>query len=509
MKDSRYYITLLFFLFARLSYGQETVLGYPLSFINPLDPFEQNQYEPFIRGESIKKKDEIRAWWVMVDRDNTRAYDQPDGVLTAKLKFGAPYFVVREKADWVELVDALVSQLQIKKVKSNIGWVRKKDLLLWNDGLRSPRNKVELKVILSNPPENMYYFPCDQKEGTSVYTAPKGSSIGAISELHGMYAVYKKEDDRYLIGNVQGLSFYDPTTLIGWVDKRNCLLWNTRVALEPNFTTEAYNERKNNKAFQVAGFEGMLLAEAYCQGRIGAEKAIWIGDPARIGQKVSFSDPKRLPGDFMRFPLLSISDEPQKSLLACYKSAVSEIETLKVECRDGISKEIQLEVTKPVYFCRRPLGAQYPTFSYVTCWSERELLSYNKILEHFVLYSTNASSDGKRDELVSLYCLLLDNYGGGEKDKACREYTTREIVEHILGVVGDGLDFKMSFLKDMPLKCLFDLRCTTDEDVEQQIIGFVNAKKKIERILRNYEKEEFVFKRDGEFYFWIKLSDLF
>lgn len=506
MKD---YITLLFFLFARLSYGQEAVLGYPISFINPLDPFEQNQYDTFIRGESIKKKDADRAWWVVVDRDNTRAYDQPDGILTAKLKFGAPYFVVRENADWVELVDAVVSQLEIKKMKSNIGWVRKKDLLLWNEGLLSPRNKVELKVILGNQPAQTQYFPCDKEDGTSVYAAPKGSTVGAVSDLRGMYAVYKKEGARYLIGSILGLSFYDPSNLIGWVDKEHCLLWNTRVALEPNFTQEAYTERKNNKAFQVAGFDDVLLAEAYCQGKIGSEKAVWTGDPVKVGQKVSITDAKRFPGDFMRFPLLSVGDEPQKSLLPCFKSAVSERGMFKVTCEDGSSKEVQLEITKPVYFCRRPLGAQYPMFSYVTCWSERELLELNKILEHLALFSTNASSDGKRAELVSLYCTLLNNYGGGEKDKACQEYTIKEIVECLLGVVGEGLDFKMSCLKDISLKCLLDLRCATDEDVEQQIICFVNTKKKIEKILRNYEKEEFVFKRDGEYYFWVKLSDMF
>jgi hypothetical protein len=842
---------LLLLLFVGDAYGQKRALGYPKVFESPLDPFDQVKYESFIRGENIIDRNLNRAWWVVVDRDNVKAYDLPDGnVFATTLQFGAGYYVIQEQDDWVELIDATVDKREIKKLRARIGWVRKNDLLLWNECLVNPRTKVELKALVLNKFDDFKDIPCDKKELVKIFTSPSGANSKDLLNINNkFYFVYKKEGTRYLIGETIGLSYYNPDFLLGWIDKGKAADWNTRIALEPNFTEEGYNERKNNPAFQVYGFSDAPSAEDFGQGKIGVDKADWSRDPVRPGQEVAKSDPKRFPGGYMRFPLLSVGGQTKKSVLPYFKSAVLDEVLLKVKCVDGktvsvkpmpigkhvsIAKELEryqraskyfnvffvvegskamsgfkeniisaidevkstiysnsdkpvirfgalvykdvtelksgaspqtlvklakltadqqsikdwvrgaafsnpggsgeypvqnyglykaieaaefpkyetniiiilgqkgdfakdrlmrkqhegksyyvpnatiedlivkndinvfavqciggtsetdrsfalnlrtiilesakkhynnlylknnsnpevkesfaklnyypkppamddpdeakdpllilengtihasifrapgisgnitqetffkllqsqcatitktavmfanevdkwnyneidkngfnprlnevlvelyddiklddsftdekYELVKPMYFARQPQGAKYPTFSFVTFWSEGELTKYYTFLEKLLIDVSNLSAGQKRIKLQELYCKLLDEFAGGENGKDCTEYTIEEIIELILGVKGEGLDFESKCIKDKTLKCLVDTKCTTDDEVEQLIYCFTGTKKVLYRMLNNYENEEFVYSRGGEYYFWIKLTDLF
>jgi hypothetical protein len=829
--------------------AQKRTMGYPESFEDPLDPFDQNKYETFIRGESIKDKIKNRAWWVVVDRDNVKAYDKPNGNIQTSLKFASAYYVTDEEDDWVELIDATVDKLEIKKVKSRIGWVKKNDLLLWNRGLINPRTKIHLKALLLNKFDDFKDIPCDKKELVKVYTSPTGSNLKDNLNIYKFYFVYKKEGTRYLLGETSQLSIYEPAFLLGWVDKGRVADWNTRIALEPNFTQEGYNERKNNLGYQVVGFGDAPMAEEFGQGKVTQDKGDWHRDPAKAGQEVASSDPKRFPGGFMRFPLLSVGGQTKKSVLPYFKSAVCDNVALKVKCQDGkavsvkqmtigkhvsIAKQLEsytraskyfnvffviegsgamsgfkeniisaidevksainsnsekpvirfgalvykdvaelkgnanpqtlfkvtkltadqqsvkdwirnttfsnpnssgeypiqnyglykaieaaefpkfetniiivlgqkgdftkdalmrkqhagksynvpnasiedlivkndinvlavqciggnaetdraftsniqslilesakkhynnlylkkdlnpevkqsfaklnynpkvpimddpdetkdpllvlengtlnscifrapgstgaitqetfvkllssqggtitkvaveftndldswnyreidgqgfnpklgevlvelyddlnlddsfteekYELYKPMYFSRQPQGATNPTFSFVLFWPQRDLTKYNSFLEKLLVDVSNLSTGQKRIKLQEAYCKLLDEFAGGENGKDCTEYTIEEIVELIQGVKGEGIDFNSKCIKDKTLKCLTDTKCTTDDEVEQLIYCFTSSKKVLDKMLKNYENEEFVFSRGGEYFFWIKLTDLF
>jgi hypothetical protein len=337
MKEVKFWMAFILLLFVKVTYGQGRVLGYPEVFVGPLDPFDQNRYETFIKGEGIRDKVKNRAWWVVVDRDSVKAYNKPGpgGIIQTSLKFGSAFYVLKEEEDWVELVDATVDKTEVKRVKSHIGWVQKKDLLLWNEGLLNPRTKIHLKALLLNKFDDFKDIPCDKKELVNVYTSPRGVKQKDNLNIYKFYFVYKKEGTRYLLGETSQLSIYESSFLLGWVDKGRVADWNTRIALEPNFTQEGYNERKSNPSLQVVGFGKATEAEDFGEGKIKQEKGDWRRDPVRVGQEVSPTDPKRFPGGFMRFPLLSVGGQDKSHLLPYFKSAVCDSVMLKVKCQDG------------------------------------------------------------------------------------------------------------------------------------------------------------------------------
>lgn len=844
-------------LFSSIQVSGQKVLGCPEVFKNPADPYDENRENVFISGKNLKKKESKVPWWVVVDRDDAQAFTNPDSEsLKAKLKFGASYYVLSEKEDWVELVDAIVDGLKIVRLKENIGWVQKRDLLLWNKSLISPRTKVTLRVMAVNKYDDFKDIPCDKKEAVKVYASPRSEKLLEGLNTYRFYFVYKKEGVRYLLGETQGLSYVDNTLLLGWVDKGRIISWNNRVALEPNFTQDAYNERKANPNFTVYGFANAFDAEAFGKGEIGPENSIWSRDPVRPNTEVAKTDIKRFPGGFMRFPLLSVGSQNKNGkVLPYFESAVCDNVSLKVKCVDGkaisiknvpmgnqvkLTKELEdllraskhynvfyviegtgalsefkesiagsietvkeiisgydgkldqdkanikfgaliykdikdvalannpqstiqsvrltsdytdvgdfirkatfsnpnttgnypvqnyglqealklanfqkdetnilivvgqhgdfsktdrmmnaqyqgkafsvssetiseniakgdvnviaiqciggrsetdrgflsnmrtillesskkhynsllkareknkklndaltaieynpvapnmddpaesnqnefklenstlhgsifrapvtegiitnksfndflasksstivqtvidnsnkirkwsyagleaegfnpkltevlsslyeesnldnleyerFELYKEVYFSKKPVGAKYPTFSYVMFWPERDLRNYYAFLEKFLIDLNSARSSGeRRRKLADAYCRMLEAFGYGEDGKDCNEYTPKEILGYILGVNVEELDFSTKYWPDMPISCLLNLRCVDDEQIELLMRGFVDSKKFLGKLLKHFDGEEFVFSRGGEYFFWIKLTDMF
>lgn len=337
---------ILFFLFP---VHAQRVLGYPEVFKKPLDPFDDNTYGSFIKKASTEDKDRKIGWWVVVDRDNVPVYQTENGNPTSKqLKFGSAYYVVEESDNWVKLVDALVNEVRIVRTREEIGWVKKENLLLWNKSLVNPRTKIHLKALLLNKFEEVRNIPCDKQDLVKVYKSPTGNDLMEDLNIYRFYFVYKKEGSRLLLGQLSGLSYVDNSILLGWVDKERVADWNTRVALEPNFTQAGYDERKANPKFRIAGFANAFDAEEFAKGE-GNPEVKWTRDPVIPGTDVTKNDPKRFSGGFMRFPLLNIGGGVKNQVLPYFSSAVCDNVALKIQCVDGRAvKVIKVPVEKQV-----------------------------------------------------------------------------------------------------------------------------------------------------------------
>lgn len=533
---------LLILAFCPMQLVGQMVLGYPEAYKRPPNPYGDKKDSTFINGEHLNEMDTKVGWWVVVDHDEAQSFTSAGGgTFKTKLKFGIAYYVLNEKDDWVELVDALVDGRRIVRLKEKIGWVQKKYLLLWNHSLINPVTKRNQKAILINKYEYFLDNVCGKNELANAYTSPSGEKMIEDLKISRFYFVYKKEGERYLLGLLSRLSYIDNTILLGWVNKEQIAFWNTIVALEPNFTDEAYNERKSNSALEVFGFSSAFEAEAYNKGEIDANNYIWSRDPVRPNTDVSRTDFKRFPADFMRFPLLSVGSQGENGkILPYFKSAVIDNVFLKVKCLDdkavaisvagekeeGFNLKIfeldidtinhgdyefdRFELYTEVYFSRKPLAAKYPTFSYVSFWPEGDLRSYYYFLEKLVADLNNTKSyRQKRKKLKDAYCKMLEEFGGGYKGKDCADYNLKEILELILGVKDLGLDLDSEKWPNKPISCLLNSDCIRDEDIKTLMQGFVDSKSNLGRLLKDVYTEEFNFMRGGEYFFWIKLTDMF
>ena len=346
MKNTSIFISLLFLLGLSSSiYGQKKVLGYPKAYVTPSDPYLAGNQSSF-ESESVQKsKVKKRAWWVVVDREGVDVHSDPKSNSDVKmtLGFGETYYVTEIKKDgWYHLVDALVDKTKITKLYKKIGWVHKDNLLLWNESLVNPRTQIRLKALMLNKLGDFESVPCDRKEIVKVYKSPYGSELKEKINIYRFYFVYKKEKGRFLLGSIPGLSQFSKEDLLGWVDKTRLEEWNTRIALEPNFTEAGYNERKQNKNFEIKGFKDQWAVEEYVTtGAASTSGIVWKRDPVSTAKEnLSKVDEKRFRGDFMRFPLISDGDKSKGKVLPYFRSAVCDEVQVKIKCKDGKIVEV-------------------------------------------------------------------------------------------------------------------------------------------------------------------------
>src|SRR5690606_17799792 len=103
-------------------------------------------------------------------------------------------------------------------------------------------------------------------------------------------------------------AFSAKITLVGWLPKNRAVLWNTRLAFEPNFLLEAFEERNGSgQKYRVTMYRSAEEAKLVAQlGSVNKDNA-WDGDLMTTkGQKLaSPKDPKRFRGSVIRFPMLS------------------------------------------------------------------------------------------------------------------------------------------------------------------------------------------------------------
>ncbi len=328
-----------FFISLPLLHGQKNVLGYPRAYTRPLNPYENSSIASFTSANTQKDKDTNNGWWVVVDRDDVKAYSKPNSSSTvvATLRFGRALYVTEAENGYAYLIDAIVDRTQVKELKGKIGWVKMENLLLWKESLLNPRTKIHLKALLLNKFSDFGSVPCDKKELVKVYTDPRGQSMKKTVNIYRFYFVYKIEGSRYLLAETPQLGYYDTETrILGWVDKDRIAEWNTRIALEPNFTEAGFNERKGNSDLEITGFKDQFVAEKFSES--GAkEDVVWQRDPVSESKvNLSKSDGKRFRGDYMRFPLLSVGEQKgSQKTLPYYKSAVCDEVLVKVKCLDG------------------------------------------------------------------------------------------------------------------------------------------------------------------------------
>jgi hypothetical protein len=135
-----------------------------------------------------------------------------------------------------------------------------------------------------------------------------GKALDDIS-LYEYYFILKKENGMYLLGKQNELSNSSlfKTEILGWVEQVDQADWNTRLALEHNFTQAAYEERKNRPSLQFVSYTDQINAENKALNNNASEKSQILDkfDPVNADKKIlAKSDPKRFIGTILRMPVL-------------------------------------------------------------------------------------------------------------------------------------------------------------------------------------------------------------
>lgn len=291
------------------------VIGVPLKFENVTD-LEGPALNEFITS-SIGKVNERRPWKVICDRDAEETYTSPGGSPSGKkLSFRSWYYVTEEKGEFIHLItidgepDSRDLSILPGSYIEDFGWIHKSRILLWTSGLRSPKSQIYLKSLILYTDEAADKIFRNERETVKVRSMPTkgGKSLDDIS-LYDYYFIFKKENGMYLLGKQNELSNSSlfKTEILGWVEQVDQADWNTRLALEHNFTKEGFDERANRPGLQFVCYSDQINAENKALTGSAAEKSQILDkfDPVNADKKIlAKSDPKRFIGTILRMPVL-------------------------------------------------------------------------------------------------------------------------------------------------------------------------------------------------------------
>ncbi len=281
------------------------VLQTPAVMETPLDQPNEN----FYLLAATKYRLENNPWVVFSDRaDNTTR----DGKV---LDFMDDFYVVDETDTDVYLVEAVTDGLKIKSIIKDIGWIEKDKLLLWNHSLIDPGTKINRKGFLLNKRSSIGRILKneDDKDRVRIFDRPDADKNNEISKnrIYEFFFVFKKDKnvtpEMYLLSKNVSISTTTKDDIIGWVKADRINEWNTRIALEPNFTPVAYTERKldiENKSVKMYSLADPAKNYADGKGSTAAE-VIWENDPVKLPrEKLADKDSLRFKGGVIRFPML-------------------------------------------------------------------------------------------------------------------------------------------------------------------------------------------------------------
>lgn len=295
-------------------FAQSKVKGLPEALKRPVDHFDNPEFVTKYLYENTGDKSKNDAWVVYSDRNDNPVYESndPSSAEVSKLAFRDLCFVVDEEDNWIQIAKASgVNKLKSDDIET-IGWVEKSKMLLWSSGLVGDKTGINRKAFLLNRAEDVKniveLMQQDKHLEANFYSDPYGKTTEGDRKIYDHYFVFKRENNMYLLAEDAEIGAFNvQTKLLGWVDSRRIQQWNTRVSIEPNYSEEAYDERKKSKWNQFRAFDSpQSVADYYDQ--IAQAGVIWDNDPITFApHEMADGDPRRFKGNVIRFPLFNQS----------------------------------------------------------------------------------------------------------------------------------------------------------------------------------------------------------
>jgi hypothetical protein len=292
--------------------AQKRVLSVPVACKEPLD------YGVGTLPPDMNTKDKETPWLVVSDRDGNKVYAEASesSSVIRVINFRDAFYVLQEKGEWIQLVDAdIYGSLKIpdSKPATVVGWIHRKNMLLWTSGLLNLHTKIHQKVCLLNRADYSHEAD-DSLQKVDIYHGPTAKPSGKSINIYTFYFILKKEEDRYLLCEEDAFNKLYLDKIVGWVKSSRCADWNTRIALEPNFEVEAFEERKLTPAFQLHGYEDRDDALQYAKSgdtKPNSGRLLWDKDIVNLApndKQLAKANPKRYVGSKLRFPVMAAEE---------------------------------------------------------------------------------------------------------------------------------------------------------------------------------------------------------
>ena len=262
--------------------------------------------------ESAKRETKGEGtWFVYSDREgNSTYFDKNCTKPNIRLNYMEPLVVAAETDDAVRVVRFDVGSALPFREKNpgkktefvfqpnadDVGWIKKKNLLLWSYSIVNDSTKYTKKAISVKKLDNKKGGVPDiasiiQKGILDLYNYPEESpknKAGKDITLFQYLFVYKYDADKklYLVGKESrikpGAGVSD--IMLGWAPERQLQIWDNAVCLRINFDPEAVAERKQ-KNIEVTFFSDINSAKGFRDGKSAVGLPFIYDDPGKEENK--------------------------------------------------------------------------------------------------------------------------------------------------------------------------------------------------------------------------------
>lgn len=278
----------------------------PLKYDVPYKNMDLRPVDDSGRGDNV--------WYVMAIRENAYTSSTPGGSDQKKqLRFGERYFVTDEEGLHVRLVcDDRRVDLRVSETAEDFGWVHKNDVLMWRVALVNPETNIDLKGMILNTTKALGSRMADYRRIQAFKDPNLKYPTNYEARLFEIFYIYQysPDDQSVLLGRRPYFSQMpsgdaDQIDIVGWVDLNRVMEWDHRVAVEPNYSEEAVNERRRNNLkttvfSPMPGNEPGRCAEDFMRGRLPSDCDIAWNDDI-YGDDGKF---ERKNGYWRRFPVI-------------------------------------------------------------------------------------------------------------------------------------------------------------------------------------------------------------
>lgn len=301
---------------APIAGAADSVLRKPLKYNFPS---VRSQYDYRPAGPQTSENPWV-AWSDRADNAYYLTADSLNGRQLGALGFLDRAYVVEEDGEYVRLVqDDAVVGYTLSKGAGALGFVHKSKLVFWTSALVTEAHRIPRKAVVLNTvaamgnvdSANIVAFRAGPGE-----SAQRTGRANGRAEMYQFYYVLKQDtaNASALLSMYERLQDADRQLWVsvpGWAPTSRLVLWDHRVAVEPNWDRAAISERRAAKV--PAGYF-VDFGNAFNYKR---------GQPTDVGSVLWSYDPdERESGSLPRPPLLSVYTEDPSIFLAAVMGEV-------------------------------------------------------------------------------------------------------------------------------------------------------------------------------------------
>lgn len=252
----------------------------------------------------------IEPWFVYSDKKINYSFEKPGRAKPfKKLEYLEQFAVIAEKGAYIHIAKIKsynTSTFSIGNDSEDYGWVKKHDVLLWRNCIVTNIGNIERKAMIMNT-LNLVASRADisklEDNVVEFYYEPAlRESTGRKAQLYEVFFAYKITDTAVLLGNVARIS--DETErlvkegILGWVPRHRIVMWDHRVAIEPNWDEKAVQERKSNNV-RASVFATKAEAAKYQVQGVNASASAIMDERSINGDIYN----ERMIGEWQRYPV--------------------------------------------------------------------------------------------------------------------------------------------------------------------------------------------------------------